>query len=640
MKRLALLAALITAFTPLPLLAQTERIRLFDSYITVNADGSMVVHETIEVEAAGRQIRHGIYRDFPTTYHDQFGNQYRVGFQIVAVERDGRPEPYHLGPIDKGVRVYFGDSNFTLSRGTYTYAFTYVTNRQLGFFADHDELYWNVTGNGWRFPIDVATATVVLPEAVRGADIGLTGYTGFRGERARSLTWKRDAQNNPQFRAEELSVGQGLTIVVSWPKGLILPPSTLQSLNWFVSDNLAVAVGLGGLALIFLYYVVVWSMVGRDPEQGSIVPLYEPPDNMSPAAMRYLERMDFDNQAFTASIIDLAAKGYLTIDRDASLTYRLIRKPSFAEADKALSPDERVLAKMLFEDGGTVYLDRQNYALLQRSRKALQLSLRTSMERIDFVTNSQYMWPGVLLTLATVGAVVLVGHNFGALAALFMTVWLTFWTLGVYGMLTAVFKAWKATISGNPVAGAGAIVLTLFIIPFLAGECFGVFMLYQSAGLGMFVVIISALGTNILFHQLLKARTQAGRALLDRIEGFRMFLSAVDSDRINVMNPTNQTPAVFERFLPFALALGVEHAWAEKFSQVLASAGAGGDGARYSPSWYTGGISSFSPADFTSSFSESFSTAVSSSSAPASSSGSGGGGSSGGGGGGGGGGGW
>ena len=107
-----------------------------------------------------------------------------------------------------------------------------------------------------------------------------------------------------------------------------------------------------------------------------------------------------------------------------------------------------------------------------------------------------------------------------------------------------------------------------------------------------------------------------------------------------MMNPANQTPAVFERFLPFALALGVEHAWAEKFSQVLAYAGAGGDGARYSPSWYTGDISSFSPADFTSSFSESFSSAVSSSSAPASSSGSGGGGSSGGGGGGGGGGGW
>src|SRR5262249_24955032 len=118
-----------------------------------------------------------------------------VGFQIVGVQRDGNPEPYHLGIINNGVRVYFGDSRFELPPGTYTYTFTYSTNRQLGFFADHDELYWNVTGNEWRFPIDAATATVVLPEAVRDVDIRLTGYTGFRGQRGRSLTWKRDAGN-------------------------------------------------------------------------------------------------------------------------------------------------------------------------------------------------------------------------------------------------------------------------------------------------------------------------------------------------------------------------------------------------------------------------------------------------------------
>jgi len=640
MKKLALSAVLLAAFSPLLLAGQTERISLFDSYVTVNADGSMLVCETIEVQAAGQNIRHGIYRDFPTRYHDLLGNQYNVGFQIVGVERNRSSEPYHIGTIDHGVRVYFGDSRLMLPSGTYTYTFTYTTNRQLGFFADHDELYWNVTGNRWQFPIDVATATVVLPEQVRQADLGLDGYTGFRGERGKLLTHTRNAENNPQFRAEHLAPGQGLTIVVSWPKGLILPPSTQQKLNWFIADNRAVAVGLAGLALVLLYYFAVWNMVGRDPAPGTIVPLYEPPDNMSPAAMRYLERMNFDNQAFASLIIDLAAKGYLTIDRDASLTYRLIRKPSFVEADKALSPDEKLLAKKLFENGSTVSLDRQNYNLLHRARKALQLSLRATMEKIDFLTNSQYMWPGVLLTLATIGAVVLLGQTFSTMAALFMAVWLTFWSLGVYGLLTAVVKAWKATISGKPMAGIGAFVLTLFSLPFLAGECFGIYILYQSAGMGMFLVIVATIGANILFHQLLKAPTRAGRALLDRIEGFRMFLAAVDGDRINVMNPANQTPAVFERFLPFALALGVEHAWAQKFSQVLAYAGAAGETASYSPAWCTGDISAFSPAGFTSSFSESFSSAISSSSAPGTTSGSGGGGSSGGGGGGGGGGGW
>jgi uncharacterized membrane protein len=158
-------------------------------------------------------------------------------------------------------------------------------------------------------------------------------------------------------------------------------------------------------------------------------------------------------------------------------------------------------------------------------------------------------------------------------------------------------------------------------------------------------IIAMAILLNVLFHHLLKAPTLAGRALMDRIEGFRMFLKAVDADRLQTMSPPpNKTPELFERFLPYALALGVEQAWAHQFSQVLAQAAAapGGSGGGYSPSWYTGAaIGGFSAVSFTSSFSSSFSSAVSSSSAaPGSGSGGGGGGSSGGGGGGGGGGGW
>src|SRR5262249_41417133 len=144
-----------------------ERIRSFDSHITVSLDRSMEVTETITVQSAGAKIRHGIYRDFPTRYKDRLGNNYSVTFDIVGVERDGRPEAYHTENLSNGVGVYFGSSGYELPPGLHTYRFTYRTSRQLGFFKDHDELYWNVTGTGWGFPIDVATATVVLPDAVR-----------------------------------------------------------------------------------------------------------------------------------------------------------------------------------------------------------------------------------------------------------------------------------------------------------------------------------------------------------------------------------------------------------------------------------------------------------------------------------------
>ena len=151
---LALLAVVSAA-------AQTEKIRSFDSRITVNTDGSMQVVETIAVESAGVDIVHGIYRDFPTRYRDRAGNKYAVLFDIVRLRRDGNTEPYHTEDVGNGVRVYFGSSSFDLPPGPHIYQFTYRTNRQLGFFRDHDELYWNVTGNGWKWPIDAATATVL-----------------------------------------------------------------------------------------------------------------------------------------------------------------------------------------------------------------------------------------------------------------------------------------------------------------------------------------------------------------------------------------------------------------------------------------------------------------------------------------------
>ncbi len=158
-----------------------EVIRLFRSEISVAPDASMTVHETIRVRAAGSAIQHGIFRDFPTRYRDRFGNRVTVGFNVSRVLRDGRPEPYRLEPIDNGIRIRIGRADFTLSPGEYTYEIFYETNRQLGFFPDHDELYWNVTGSDWAFPIERAEARVQLPAGIAHDTIRVEGYTGPAG---------------------------------------------------------------------------------------------------------------------------------------------------------------------------------------------------------------------------------------------------------------------------------------------------------------------------------------------------------------------------------------------------------------------------------------------------------------------------
>jgi uncharacterized membrane protein YgcG len=637
-----LMACLLALLLAAPAAAQTEGIHSFDSRITVNSDGSMQVVETISVESAGVDMVHGIYRDFPTRYRDRAGNHYSVLFDIVKVRRDGNSEPYHTEELGNGVRVYFGSSTYELPPGPHTYQFTYRTNRQLGFFRDHDELYWNVTGNAWKFPIDAATATVFLPANVRNLVTDLEGYTGYEGEKGQAYTARRDEDSNPTFRAENLAPGQGLSIVVTWPKGLIAEPTAAQKRAWFIADNKSLIFGVAGWIVVLLYYVMIWGMVGRDPARGTIVPLYEPPDNMSPAAMRFLERMGFDEKAFTAAIMGLAAKGYLTIEQDESRTYKLARRKTASENN--LSADENSLARILFEDGSPLILKNKNHELLSRARKAVENNLHATLETTSFRTNARYLWPGIVMSILTIAAVVLMTGGSRTPVALFMSVWLTGWSFGVYMLVSSVVRAWKSVRTEGVLGVGQAGFLTLFSIPFLIGECVGLGLMIWACGVAAAGIIAGAIGLNVLFHHLLKAPTLAGRALMDRVEGFKMFLTAVDADRLQTIARPDKTAQLFERFLPYAFALGVEHAWAQQFAQVLAqAASAGGSGGTsYSPSWYSGAaLASFSATDFTSSFSSSFSSAISSSSAaPGSSSGSGGGGSSGGGGGGGGGGGW
>lgn len=640
-----LAACFLALLVAVPAAAQTERIRSFDSRITVNTDGSMQVVETIVVESAGVDIVHGIYRDFPVRYTDRAGNRYSVLFDIVRVRRDGNPEPYHTENLSNGIRVYFGSSSYDLPPGTHSYQFSYRTNRQLGFFHDHDELYWNVTGNAWKFPIDAATATVLLPTNVRNVVTDISGYTGYQGEKGEAYTARRDEDSNPTFRAEHLAPAQGLTIVVTWPKGLIAEPTAEQKRAWFIADNKSTIFGLAGWIVVLLYYVMIWGMVGKDPAPGTIVPLYEPPDNMSPAAMRFLERMGFDEKAFTAGIMGLAAKGYLIIEQDESRTYKLVRRKNATDKDSSLSADEKSLARTLFEDGSPLVLKNKNHEVLARARKGLETNLHAALETTSFRTNVRYLWPGIVLSVLTIVAVVLMTGGSLLPVALFMSVWLTGWSFGVYMLVNSVIRAWKGVRSQGVLGAGQAGFLTLFSIPFIVGECVGLGMLIWACGLAATGVIAAAIGLNVLFHHLLKAPTLAGRALMDRVDGFKMFLKAVDADRLQTIARPDKTLRLFERFLPYAFALGVEHAWAEQFSQVLAQAAtadATGSGASYSPSWYSGAaFASFSASDFASNFSSSFSSAISSSStAPGSSSGSGGGGSSGGGGGGGGGGGW
>ncbi|HEY6124661.1 MAG TPA: DUF2207 domain-containing protein [Steroidobacteraceae bacterium] len=603
--------ALVAWMAGVPAAYADERILSFDETITVNADGSLYVREVIRVRAEGDKIRRGIYRDFPTIYSGSNGQRYVVGFAFQGATRDGRPEQSRVENRGNGVRVYLGNPSETVPRGEHTYEIVFRTDRQMGFFAEHDELYWNVTGNGWDFAIDRATARVELPSGIPAADIKLEGYTGAQGSKGQNFQARLD-NGVPLFETTRaLGAREGLTIVVMFPKGFIMPAvespasgAAPSDTNYMVDDGrsgwapaermfnadlpnnrLPAVLGLVGLALLMAYYYLIWNRVGRDPPGRITIPEYESPKGQSAASMRFLMRMGYDNECFAAAVLGLAVKGYLTIHQDAGIlgfgkTFTLIKVPS--PQGKPLSADEQQLLASLFSSSDTLVLENKNHLRVSSARTKHEKSLKQSFTAGFFSINGGWHLLGIALSLLLAAPAILLPGT------------------------TDPWPVWH----------------------------------FASLG-GWFTIamIVAMLVANGVFGILLRAPTVAGQAIMDHIRGFKMYLEVAEGEELKRMKepPPPLTPQLYESYLPAALALDVEQRWAERFADVLNI-----KDPNYSPAWYVGsGWNIHNMGSFSRDLGSSLGSAISSASqAPGSKSGGGGGGSSGGGGGGGGGGGW
>jgi Predicted membrane protein (DUF2207). len=240
-------------------------------------------------------------------------------YKVQGVLLDGRPEPYSVKPVSNGKRVYIGNPDRLVQPGVHDYTLAYRTSRQLGFFKDHDELYWNVTGNGWSFPIDSAWCVVTLPDGNGTARVTMTeAYTGRMGENGPGFS---KILSDPGVSARyvttrSLAPGEGFSIVAGWPKGLVREPSSADRLAWKMRDNAGRLALFAGLAVLLLYYLLVWARYGKDPRPGTIIPRFAPPEGFSPGGVRYVYRMGYDDRCFTSTLLNAAVKGVVTIEQD------------------------------------------------------------------------------------------------------------------------------------------------------------------------------------------------------------------------------------------------------------------------------------------------------------------------------------
>jgi uncharacterized membrane protein len=525
----------------------------FASDIEIQRDGRLLVTEAIDADFQLLSDRHGIFRDIPLRYRwdpdPTLVRRYEISVQSVR-DANGRGLKYDTSESGANVRVKIGEAD-RLVAGKQTYRITYTVRGALNAFADHDELFWNVNGGDWAVPMRAVSATV---HAAVDAFTSATCFEGPRGS-TRACQSSVSPQRATFSATAALPTGQQLTIVAALRKGAIAVPAPILERReremreffdvtpWTVGAALAVMIG--GLALV----VSRWLAAGRDErERETIVPEYEPPDDMRPAQVGLLVDEHADTKDVTATIVDLAVRGHLVITElptsgflGGHKDWSLKRTAGSAEP-AALQPYERTILEGLFalaafqgsDEVKLSALKEQFHATLAQAQRELY---GDSVARGWFPADPQR-----------------VRQIYGGLGCLALVV-------------------------------AGALVFGL-------GSAFG-------AGLVGLAAIVPAVAV-LAFAPRMPRKTRTGAELLRRTLGFRRYMEVAETERQRFAEREN----IFSRYLPYAIVFGCVEKWARAFSDI--------DATRATSSWYAGSsLGAFSAGDLSSNLS-SFSDQVSS----------------------------
>ena len=560
---------------------RTERIINFHSDIIIHTTGVIRSAETIKVYANGDVIKRGIFRTLPVYRKDKYGNNKRMTYNIISVLRDGQKETYRIDNSDSNyIKIYIGKAEVFLKPGIYEYVITYESPGQIGFFDDYDELYWNVTGTEWSFAIEQASAAITLPGNAKS--INRACYTGPKGSTAKNCSSQGEG-NKVNFKTgRSLKAREGLTAAVSFPRDIIeRPPAGNESslstppteMEQFWSEYKYPVTAALLLFICFFYFYFTWRKAGIDPEHPIIIPTFNPPHGRSAAATRYLYKRNCDNKLLTAVLTGMAIKKAIRIvNVKKSFTLEPIEK------NESLNEEEKIIYDRLFKNNESLKVSDVNYSEFQSANAALKNSLEADWNLKDyFLTNLKYVVWGTLLTLAAfslyffiiddadlIGSVIglsafLITSAGFAIMSIVMTkqkkgcfmsfVW---YSIFFFCSLIALASAWalaKELMKENPIHA-------LFV-----------FALSISYGLYLYLI---------------RAYTKLGAQTLSELKGFRLYLKTAEENRLNLLTPPEKTPELFEKLLPYAIALDVENKWGEKFANVLQTA-------NYNPEWYDGG---------------------------------------------------
>jgi uncharacterized membrane protein YgcG len=519
----ALLLATVLAVGASSAAAKSWRVSDFQDTITVNPDGSALVNETITLNFDGEF--HGIHRTIPIEYPGPNGTNYRLFVTIISITDETGAKLRYDSSISgdyRDLKIYIPNAINTTRIVEIAYRVRNATrffdsNDKDNDVESHDEFYWNVTGNDWQVPIDHASASVHFPAEASGAlSLRAQAFTGIYGSSAQDATVHVNGADVEVETNHPLPMRAGLTVDVYIPKGILKEPGAFTKVLWFVGSNPAVLMPL----VTLLVMAVLWWYKGRDPDPGmSVAPMYDPPPGISPAEAGTLLDDRIHPRDITSTIVDLAVRGFLKIEET----------------------DEKGL---LFHHKDYIF------HLLQKPRDWHGLAPHESVMLTNIFAGDD----------TTTRLSSLKNRFYTAVPVIRTDIMSALKQKGIYALDPESANVYSA--------GAAFGIFILFaILQFMRWADF-----LSSVPVFIVCVGISAI-IWFLFARVMTAKTLKGSRIHTAVLGFQEFMNRVDGERLKTMPPDT-----FEKFLPYAMALGVEHHWAQAFAGII----------KDPPSWYAG----------------------------------------------------
>ncbi len=512
------------AFLCLPVWAQREAVYNFISTLNIRPDASVTVTERITINAQHQNIRRGIYRELPANNNEKI--------TVKSLTMDGQEHPYFVEePSSNALRINFGDDNF-LTRGPHTYELTYDIANAVRFFKDYDEIYWNVTGNGWNFPIHQASVKVNLPDGAQPFEDKISLYTGYYGSKSNNTI---QTGHLSYQTTRTLNNREGMTIAVPWQKGFVREP-LLYKLRYILMIIPAVFT-----ALLFAYYFITWYKYGRDSKDIAPV-LYAPPADTSPAFIRYFKNKRMDSKCLSVNILSLALKNKLKITQN----YREANLELLDRAQNNLTEDEAALLGKIFAGRSSFVID----AAHAHPVSILQNMLRdkfSKKEKLYRNSNKKFLLTPVLVLIAWqllfIPAAPLIFIN------LHYSVFLVVSAIAVPSRILKVLVMLVLTL-----------FYSAFFIPLLINA--QPFIIAAEAG------FLLGLWGLIFYSDFIDKLTPKGKIFSAEVEGFRRYMTIAEAHRAELSDP-DAAGRIFCDYLPYAFAFNIQNKWIKKFSKII-----------------------------------------------------------------------